>query len=233
MIGSLPLLSSSEILGDGYPEGVPLSPARPLAMPALVAELADRIAATTPDHRLRVAVDGAAAADPDRFAAELVDPLRVRGRATIHVRSRDFLRPASLRLELGRTNPDGFYERWLDEPALRREVLDPLVPGGSARVLPSLWDVATDRATRAGYGTVPPRGVVLVSGALLLGGGLPFDLTIHLDLSPAALARRTAPEEQWTLPAFARYEREVRPAELADVVVRLDDPRRPAVIFTR
>jgi hypothetical protein len=212
---------------------MPLSPVRPLAMPALVAELADRIAATAPDRRLRVAVDGAAAADPDRLAGGLVDPLRVRGRAALHVRSRDFLRPASLRLELGRTNPDGFYERWLDEPALRREVLDPLAPGGTGRVLPSLWDIVTDRATRAGYHTVPPGGVVLVSGALLLGGGLPFDLAVHLALSPAALARRTPPEEQWILPAFARYEQEVAPARFADVVVRLDDPRRPAVAFTR
>jgi hypothetical protein len=201
-------------------------------MAALVDELADRIAATAPERRLRVAVDGAAAADPDQFADRLVDPLRVRGRAAPHLRANDFLRPASLRLELGRTNPDGFYERWLDESALRREVLDPLAPGGSGRVLPSLWDVTTDRATRAAYLTVPAGGVVLVSGALLLGGGLPFDLTIHLALSPAALARRTPPDGQWTLPAFARYEQEVTPAGFADVVVRLDDPRRPAVVFT-
>ena len=31
------------------------------------------------------------------------------------------------------------------------------------------------------------------------------------------------------LPAFAEYDREVRPAESADVVVRYDDPRHPAV----
>jgi hypothetical protein len=202
-------------------------------MPALVEELADRIAPAMPERRLPVAVDGAAAADPGRLAGALVDPLRVRGRPAMHLRSQDFLRAASLRLELGRTNPDGFYERWLDEPALRREVLDPLAPGGSGRVLPSLWDPVTDRATRAGYQSVPPRGVVLLSGELLLGGGLPFAFTVHVALSPAALARRTPPPEQWTLPAFARYEQEVDPARLADVVVRLDDPRRPAVVFTR
>jgi hypothetical protein len=200
-------------------------------MPALVEELADRIAVTSPDRRLPVAVDGAAAADPDRLAGALVDPLRVRGRPALHVRSRDFLRAASLRLELGRTNPDGFYERWLDGPALRREVLDPLAPLGSGRVLPSLWDPVTDRATRAGYLTVPPRGVVLLSGELLLGSGLPFEFTVHVALSPAALVRRTPPQDQWRLPAFARYEQEVGPAQLADVVVRFDDPRRPAVVF--
>lgn len=46
----------------------------------------------------------------------------------------------------------------------------------------------------------------------------------------AALARRTPGEQRWTLPAYARYEQEVAPQAVADVVVRVDDPRRPAVI---
>lgn len=203
---------------------------RPLSTENLIAELADRICNTAPDRWLRVAVDGPSAADPHAFAAALVEPLRTRGRAALHVRADDFLRAASLRLELGRTNPDSFYERWLDETGLRREVLDPLRPGGTGRAMPSLWDAAADRATRAPYQQVPPRAVVLVSGSLLLGGGLPFDLVVHLALSPAALTRRTDDDQRWTLPAYARYEREVRPQQLADVVVRLDDPRRPAVV---
>jgi hypothetical protein len=195
----------------------------------LVDEVADRLAARAPQGRLRVAVDGADAAGPDAFADTLVDPLRVRGRPVLRVRSRDFLRPASVRLELGRTNPQAYYERWLDEPGLRREVLDPLGPDGNGRALPSLWDADADRATRAAYTSVPPGGIVLVSGSLLLGAGLPFDLTVHLALSPAALARRTDPQAVWTLPAVARYEAEVRPAEIADMVVRIDDPRHPAL----
>jgi hypothetical protein len=31
------------------------------------------------------------------------------------------------------------------------------------------------------------------------------------------------------LPAYARYEAEIRPETVADVAVRLDDPRHPAV----
>jgi hypothetical protein len=204
---------------------------RPLTPEALVEELADRIAARTPDRRLRVAVDGAPAAGPDALAAALVDPLRVRGRAALPIRSADFLRAASLRLEHGRENPASYYERWVDEPALRREVLDRLGPDGDGRVLPSLWDAEADRATRADYLSVPPGGAVLVSGAFLLGGGLPFDLAVHVALSPSALARRTGSEQRWTLPAFARYEDEVAPADLADLVVRADDPRHPAVAW--
>ncbi|MFG3711861.1 uridine kinase [Micromonospora sp. NPDC049460] len=203
---------------------------RPITPDRLVTELTERFAGTVSAGRLRVAVDGPPAAGPDALAAALVDPLRALGRPVLHVRADDFLRPASVRLEHGRTNPDAYYEGWVDEAGLRREVLDPAGPDGSGRVLPSLWDARADRASRAAYVDLPPGGVLLVSGALLLGGGLPFDVTVHLALSPAALARRTDPALRWTLPAFARYADEVAPASFADVVVRADDPRHPALV---
>ncbi|MBY8874635.1 uridine kinase [Micromonospora sp. PLK6-60] len=203
---------------------------RPISPDRLVAELTDLLSRATPPGRLRVAVDGAPAAGPDDLAAALVEPLRAAGRPVLHVRAADFLRPASIRLEHGRTNPDAYYAGWTDEAGLRREVLDPAGPDGSGRLLPSLWDPVADRASRAGYVDLPTGGVVLVSGALLLGAGLPFDVTVHLALSPAALARRTDPAQRWTLPAFIRYADEVDPASFADVVVRADDPRHPALV---
>jgi hypothetical protein len=206
---------------------------RPVSFDVLVDELADRLATQEPGGRLRVAIDGAPAADPAALADALVDPLRVRGRPAVRVSTDDFLRPASVRLEFGRTNPDTFYTGWLDEAALRREVLDPAGPGGSGRIVTRLWDVRTDRATREPYADLPPTAVVLVSGPLLLGGGLPFEVTVHLDLSAAALDRRTDPELRWTLPAYARYGHEVDPASVADVVVRVDDPRHPALVLDR
>jgi hypothetical protein len=203
---------------------------RPIRPDLLVEELADRLAGERAGRWLRVAVDGAPAAAPSRLADALVDPLRIRGRPAIHLCTSDFLRPASLRFEHGRTNPDAYYADWLDESGLRREVLDPAGPSGTGRILPALWNAATDRASRVDYVRLPAGGVVIVSGPLLLGGGLPFDVTVHLVLSPAAMARRTAAADAWTLPAFARYAREVAPSAFADVVVRLDDPRHPALV---
>jgi hypothetical protein len=204
--------------------------ARPVSPDLLVTELAETIAGRPGTPWLRVAVDGAPPARPHALADALVDPLRVRGRPVQRVRADDFLRPASLRLERGRTNPDAFYEDWLDLRGLVREVLDPLAAGGTGRVLPTLWDAGVDRATRAGYRSVPPGGVLLLSGSLLLGTGLPLDLVVHLELSPGALARRTPEPHRWTLPAYQRYAAEVDPALLADVVVRVDDPQHPAVV---
>jgi hypothetical protein len=202
-------------------------------MAALVGELVGRIDAffaARPGRWVRVAVDGAPSAGPDRLAEALVEPLRVHGRAALHIPADGFLRAASLRLERGRTNPDAYYEDWLDLRALTREVLAPLAPGGTGRVLPSLWDAEADRATRAAYVELPPGGVVIVSGALLLGAGLDVDLAVHLAQSPAALARRVDPVLAWTLPAYDRYAEEVMPELIADVVIRVDDPNHPALV---
>lgn len=200
--------------------------------PALLTEqLADRIAAFPRDAWVRVAIDGAPPTEPGQLAQGLIDPLRLRGRSALRVAAGDFLRPASLRLEFGRTDPDVYYDERLDAKALTREVFDPLEPdGGDGRVLPALWDAERDRASRAAYTTLPPGGVLLLDGALLLGRGLPFDFAVHLWLSPPALVRKTAAELAWTLPAYDRYEREADPRHTADVVVRVDDPRHPALV---
>jgi hypothetical protein len=207
-----------------------LTAVRPVSPDRLVDELAARIAAQPGDPWLRVGIDGAPSAGPDELADELVAPLRARGRPAVRVSAEDFLRPASLRLELGRRNPDSFYERWYDLAALGREVLDPLGRKGSGRILTTLWNPVTDRATRAPYQTVPLGGIVLLSGPLLLGAGLDLDLTVHCGQSTAALARRIPEELRWRLPAYTRYAQEVQPEKLADIVLRMDDPRHPALV---
>ncbi len=112
--------------------------------------------------------------------------------------------------------------------ALHREVLDPCAE--SRPVLPALRHPVTDRSLRPAVVELPPDGVVIVAGPVLLGRGLPFDLAVHVQLSQRALARRTPNDQDWTLPALARYERQRNPAALADLVVRADDPLRPALV---
>ncbi|MCO8270037.1 uridine kinase [Actinoplanes sp. TRM 88003] len=206
---------------------------RPVSTDVLVEELADLLTCRESDKHLRVAFDGAPAAGPEALADALIGPLRARGRPAMRIDTADFLRPASLRLEFGRDDPDSYYQGWFDEAGLAREVLDPAGPGGSGRVLRRLWDATVDRAAREPYTTLAPGTILLVSGPLLLGGGLAFDVTVHLEMSAAALARRTPADQAWTLPAFGRYADEVAPASFADVVVRVDDPRRPAMILER
>lgn len=206
---------------------------RPIAADRLADELADLVdrSAASCRHVLRVAVDGHPAAAPAALADALIDPLRLLGHPVLRVSAEWFLRPASIRLERGRTDPDSFYDDWLDAAALRREVLEPLGPGGSRRYLPTFWDPTTDRSTRAAYVVAPPQAVLVLDGTLLLGQGLPLDLTVHLRLSAGARSRRVAPSSRWALPAYDRYEQEVDPEKVADVLVRVDDPRHPALSF--
>ena len=168
---------------------------------------------------------------PGALAAAVADRLPVLGRPAVVVPASGFYRPASLRLERGRTAPDARYTDWLDVAALTREVLGPVGPGGPGTYLPVLWDLERDRAARARPRTMPAGGVLLVPGALLQGVGLPFDVVVHLRMTPAARRRRTPAEQAWELPAFDRYDDEVDPAALADAVVLADHPDRPALLL--
>ena len=205
---------------------LPISPER---VPDELAEFL--VAVGIPGRALRVALDGPHAAGPDELAGALTEPLRTRSRPVIHVRAQAFWRDASLRLEHGRHDVES-YQDWLDAAALRREVLGPLGPNGSGEYVPSLRDPETNRATRDPRRTAPYGSVLIVSGELLLGRRLPFDVTIHLAVGATARTRRTTSDWAWTLPAFDAYDRGVDPVGTADVVLRLDDPRHPAIAFT-
>lgn len=181
--------------------------------------------------RPRVLIDGWGVTDPAAVAAELIAPLRAAGRPAVLVRAADFLRPASVRWEFGREDPDALLDLALDSGALIREVLDPWEAG--AGYLPALWDAAQDRSARRRVEPVPPDGVLLLAGELLLGRWLPVDLSVHLALRPDMLARRLLAGQHWLLPADARYREEVDPESVADVVIRVDHAARPGWVTER
>ena len=171
---------------------------------------------------VRVLLDGHGA---DSLADALVPGLSALGRAPLRVRGRDFLRPAGERFEQGREDAEHLRTHWLDAAALEREVLARSAEGW---YLPALWDAGRDRSYRRAREPVPDRAVVLVDGVFLLGRGLTCELAVHLTLSPAALRRRGVPE--WQVPAYEEYDRQVRPGDVCDVLVRAEDARRPAVL---
>lgn len=196
--------------------------------------LVERVVREVLDHpvpglALRVLVDGHPSTRPEELADALVDPLRAAGRPVARIHVHDFWRPASLRLERGRTDPDALLDDRIDVAGLNREVLGAVGPGGGGRYLPSLRDPVTDRATRAAYVDAEPGLVVVLDGSLALGQGLAVDLAVHLALRAATVERRTGPDDAWTLAAYARYAAETDPARAADVIL-VDDPRHPALV---
>jgi hypothetical protein len=183
-------------------------------------------------HPLRLAFDGPRCADLGPLVDAVAQGLRAVGRPVAIVRTETFYRDASLRFEYGKTDVDSFYTGWLDSAALQREVLMPLGAGGEGRYLPALRDPDTNRSIHGTGAALPATGVLLLRGELLLGTGLDLDLVVHASVSRQARKRITAeimPSWSWTLPAFDRYDIDVDPVSTADVVLRYDDPARPAL----
>ena len=196
----------------------------------LARRLAELLAERHPGrHPLRVALDAPRWIDLGPLTEAVRTGLPALGHPVAIVRASDFYRDASLRFEHGRTDVESFYTGWLDVGALQREVLAPLVAAGGPRYLPTLRDEVTNRATRAQPVSLDARGVLLVCGELLLGTGLSFDHVIHLAVSRSARKRSVPEDRRWTLPAFDRYDIDVDPSGLADVVIRYDDPQHPAI----
>ena len=101
---------------------------RPISPSLVVTELSDRIAGSGRGSWLRVAIDGAPPAAPWDLADALVSPLRALGRDVVRVSARDFLRPASLRFEFGRDDPDVDVARFFAQANHR--LMDPVEAGG-------------------------------------------------------------------------------------------------------
>ncbi|MCP2287819.1 hypothetical protein ACFYT3_15570 [Nocardia amikacinitolerans] len=195
----------------------------PITQDGLADLLVERLRAL-PGRRV-IAVHAPDAAQPVAFARRAAERLRGTGRSAEVVALHDYVRPASLRMEFGREDEFSYRTAWFDYDAVRREVVDALRAHG--RWLPALWNETADRSARAAVRAAPADLALFVAGPMLLGRDLAFDLTVRLDLSAAALRRRTPPDEHWTIPALLRYDSENH--ETATFSARWDHPDRPAL----
>jgi len=177
--------------------------------------LLDLVAALVPPARtpdcVRVGVDGVDGAGKTRFADELAEVLRRRGRPVVRVGIDDFHQVRPLRYRRGRQSPSGF---WLDSFDYRRvwaEVLDPLGPGGSRRYRPVGHDLATDQVLTPPLVPAPAGAVLVLDGVFLhrdeLAGA--WDLSIFLDVgfdvTAARMAHRDGTDADPEHPSMARY----------------------------
>ena len=176
-----------------------------------------------------VGIDGAGEIGGTALADAVAERIRSTGRPVIRISTNWWWRPASLRLELGHTDVDMLLYGWVDSAALRREVLQPLGPGGSGRYLPRLRDAATDRSLRDERSVAAAGAVLIVDGPFLLAAELSMAAVVHLQVSPARLTRVLPPEKRWWVEAFERYQATENPAVLADVVIAYDHPQSPAI----
>jgi hypothetical protein len=202
----------------------------PLTPERLAADLADWIIDLPQEHP-RVGIDGAAEIGAGALADAIAGRLDALGRPGLRASTSWWWRPASLRLELGRTDTDMLLGGWVDDGALRRELLDPLGPAGSGEHLLRFRDPVSDRSVRGGRATAPPRAALLLDGPFLLAGQLPLDAVFHLQASRSTLVRALPADRQWWLDGFDRYWAEDDPVARAAAVIAYDHPRAPAIAW--
>jgi uridine kinase len=219
---------------------------------ALLRELADLVMGVQAGlhHVVRVAVDGPDAAGKSTFADALAAAVRMRGHSAIRASIDGFHRPRAERHARGELSSAGYYLDSFDLARLRADLLEPLGPAGSGSYRAAAFDHESDRPVAEPVRIAAARSVLVVDGVFLLRPELRdcWEVAVYLDANDSeilerALARDTARmggadavRERYVqryLPAQRRYERDVDPRGLADVVIENSDPSRPVVTRRR
>ena len=208
--------------------------------------LADRITAVARPHPVRVAIDGVDGVGKTTLADELVDPLRRRGRPVIRASIDGFHNPRSVRYQLGRNSPEGYFRDSFDHQALIASLLQPLGPGGSLCYRRATFNYRVDSAVDSPIEQAPPNAFLLFDGVFLHRPELRlhWDITLFLDapfeVTIARCARRDggspdveAAENRRYVEGQKLYFRECEPAHRATIVIRNDDLTSPAIRVDR
>lgn len=211
----------------------------------LLTRLAEAVGSVTITHPTRVAIDGPPAAGKTTLADELALLLRARGRQVIRATAESFHLPRAQRYRRGEFSPEGCYHDSFDYDTLRRVLLDPLGPGGDRRYQHAVYDMGTDTALSQPVATASADAVLLLDGVFLLRPELidRWDLRIIVSAAFERALDRGRIRDQARLGSIAEVERRfrdryipaqqlyfatVRPTDHADIIVRNDEPQRPA-----
>ena len=202
---------------------------------AVLARLADVIAAIRLPHVVRVAIDGVDAAGKTTLAGELRPLVEARGRPVLRATIDGFHRPRAERYRRGPTSPEGNYLDSFDYAALRRELLEPLGPGGSGLYRTRVFDLYADEPVDESRARALENGVLLLDGFFLLRPELndlwDFRVFVEVDADEALRRALVRDEDVFGSPdeALRRYRNryvpgqrlyldEVDPTAIADVV---------------
>ncbi|WP_062389544.1 AAA family ATPase [Demequina iriomotensis] len=213
--------------------------------PSVLTALADAVAtaASSLTHPLRVGLDGADGAGKTTMRGALAAELRGRGADVIEASLDDFHHPRAHRYRQGRDSWRGYTDDAFDLARARRDLLDPLGPGGNLRFRTRSLDLAADREVDDPWREARADAIVLVDGVMLqrpeLAGA--FDRVVLLEASEPERYRRLAirdgadPEPEardnlrYTL-AHRHYRAFCRPVDRADIVIDNEDAAAPRIL---
>ena len=192
----------------------------------------------------RIAVDGPDAAGKTIIANELASLLERRGRSVLRASIDGFHRPRAERLEAGPLSPHGYVDDAYDLAALRGDLLEPLGPGGSRRILRARYDWRSEATVIGEPELVPPGAVLLLDGVFLHRTELVhcWEASIFVFARSDVVLERARERDAEAIGGVAEVERRYRarympgqtlyfardrPHERADVAVENSDPGAP------
>ncbi|MFP4346366.1 MAG: uridine kinase [Anaerolineales bacterium] len=214
----------------------------------LISRLAEEIAAVVLPHPTRVAIDGIDAAGKTTLAEELVAPLERMERRVVRASIDGFHRPRSERYRRGKDSPEGYYCDSFDHAAVRRDLLEPLGPGGDRRYRTAAFDYRKDAPVDSPLLQAPVDAILLLDGVFLLRPELfgCWDLTIFVHVGfETSLARALERDlslfgdgeavreryEKRYIPGQDLYFAESKPQERAAFVVFNEDVADPRLVI--
>ena len=133
----------------------------------VISRVANTLVQISPQHSLRVAIDGITAVGKMTFADKLAEDVRPRGRPCVRGSMEDFRQPSAVRFSRGTDSVEGYYENAYDYGALRSELLHPLGPTGNGSYRCAVYDLATDQRIDAPTQSSVPGLIVIVDGSFL------------------------------------------------------------------
>lgn len=164
----------------------------------------------------------------------------------LHTSIDGFHNPKSVRYARGRLSPEGYYRDARDLGAIRRELLDPLGPGGARYIRTETFDLVTDLPVTRPSNHMPDDTLLIVDGTFLARPELDGAWDVHIFLRTSrstARARGVARDcvagaspdqieasyDQRYLPAFELYLSEANPEARADILIDLEDFASPRI----
>jgi uridine kinase len=199
-------------------------------------DIAERILGLGMPHPIRVGINGFCGAGKTTLARAIEVELVARGRSVIRVSGDDFQNPREVRYQLSDRSPEGFFRHAMNFEALRRELLDPLGPGGSLIYRTTFYDVFASRPNLSPELRAERSQILVVDGVFLHVPALAnaFELTVFVDAPYETCIARAKVRKQERhadptlieglyrdryVPGFEMYVAEVAPKVRASVTV--------------
>jgi uridine kinase len=208
--------------------------------------LVDRVIEIDLPHPTRVGIDGIDASGKTCLADELAERLASSGRVIIRASVDGFHHPKEHRFRNGE-GPESYYYDSHNYPLIVESLLGPLGPGGSRKFQVARFDFRRDASVDSPTESAPDNAILLMDGIFLQRPELidHWDLRIFLHATfdtslQRGLERDTdlfgsgdktlSRYETRYVPGQKMYLEQVRPHEIADVVIDNDDWRNPRLL---